>query len=166
VEGDELSSIAHTGSQQGGGNVTVDSNMDLPKGGVSGPTSGHPQNLQNQYHPLEIAHKMPSLVTAAARPTTTATSGSSRTIFASQPAFVQESSHSTGSNSVSRNQRVRRLPPGRATSTGAASNGIHDDLSVLQELVQDLERELQDYEKTSGYSFPVKKPAAAQVVIV
>ena len=32
VEGDELSSIAHTGSQQGGGNVTVDSNMDLPKG--------------------------------------------------------------------------------------------------------------------------------------
>ena len=32
VEGDELSSISHTGSQQGGGNVTVDSNMDLPKG--------------------------------------------------------------------------------------------------------------------------------------
>ena len=30
--GGELSSIAHTGSQQGGGNVTVDSNMDLPKG--------------------------------------------------------------------------------------------------------------------------------------
>ena len=89
---------------------------------MSGPTSGHPQNtipLQSQHHPLEIAHKMPSLVTA--RPTTTATSGSSRTILANQPAFVQESSHRTGSNSVSRNQRVRRLPPGRATSTGMSS---------------------------------------------
>ena len=34
------------------------------------------------------------------------------------------------------------------------------------QLVEDLERELLDYEKTSGYSFPVKKPAAAQVATV
>ena len=39
-------------------------------------------------------------------------------------------------------------------------------LYVIIQLVQDLERELLDYEKTSGYSFPVKKPAAAQVVTV
>ena len=32
VEAEELSSIAHTGSQQGGGNVTVDSNLDSAEG--------------------------------------------------------------------------------------------------------------------------------------
>ena len=158
-EGDELSSIAHTGSQQSGGNVTVDSNMDSHEGrvcngatmslsgpitapvamlhhavnssfddvlgGVSGgPTSSQPVPntipQQNQHHPLEIAHKMLSLQQTARH--TTTTSEPSRIVpVPSQPPFVQESSHNTGRNIVSRNQRLRKLPPGRYTSAGMSS---------------------------------------------
>ena len=37
--------------------------------------------------------------------------------------------------------------------------------TIVVQLVQNLERELQDYEQTSGYAFPVQKPANMQVSV-
>ena len=127
---EELSSIA--GSQQGGDNVTIDSNLDSAEGGVlilinsltlseyvgggcesRDLTSGQPLNMvafQKQHHPLQIVHKMPNSQTAHL---TSSTSGSS-TVLAGPP--MQQPT-----SSVSRNQRLRRLPPGRAASAGTGS---------------------------------------------
>ena len=74
----------------------------------------------------------------------------------------------------------------------SSSKDIHDDLALLQQvnctvhvhvysrnwytpnmkstvvvqLVQNLEQELQDYEQTSGYAFPVQKPMNMQVSVL
>ena len=106
-----------------------------------------------QHHPLQIAHKMAGL-----QPTT-AGSSTPNPAPAGVPSTLQHS------NSVYRNQRLRRLPPGKAVtvgtyiyvimttsvyntccnwlwftydtcfSTGAAGSSIYDDLSVLQKVI-------------------------------
>ena len=64
-----------------------------------------------QQHPLQIVHKMPGLKSDRSTGSTSANSAGT----------LQQPTHSGSSSSFSRNQRLRKLPPGRPVAAGMDS---------------------------------------------